>query len=122
MNRLSNKKMQHAAAHPWMKPELLGRLQTEIDAACDEMERMKVTKPSPELVGQMTNRIYGNLRRDFPELDRYSRVYDKGIQSAALDPVSLYGVHIQQGGFFAGLIALLLLAGFFGRRRFRGRY
>jgi hypothetical protein len=122
MNRFFNKTPAGGTALPWMTPALFGKLQSEIDAACLEMERMKIKKPTPELVGRMTSRIYDNVHKEYPELDKYARIYDKGLHASANQPVSMYGVEIQEGGFFAGLIALLLLAGFFGRRRFRRRF
>lgn len=105
-------------AYPALTPAIYSKLHAEVNAACDEMVGMNVESPNQELLGRMTNRVFENVKKEHPDLEKYARAYERNVpQASAMLKDS--GVDIQQGGAFLGLIAFLLLVGFFGRRRIR---
>lgn len=109
-------------AYPSISPDIFSRLQPEIDAACDEMVNSGVKIPTREMVEQTTRRIYDNVCRKYPDMANFARVYDRSFPAVQGGTVQMFGVEIQQGGAFFGLLAFLFLAGFFFRRgRFNRR-
>jgi hypothetical protein len=121
MSRKMGRQPAGSLAFPWMTPAIYAKLHSEVDAACDEMLRMKIKDPTPEMMGQMCNRVYENVRKTYPDVDRYARAFGKSMPNLTGWPIGKSDVEMQAGGAFLALIALLLFAGFYGRRRYYGR-
>ena len=100
-----------------MIPLLYFKLQPEVEAACDQCEREGIRTPTRDVVESMTNRIYDNVRSKYPDLAASAREYEKSAGAKAL--AREYNTEQWGNGALWGLIALLFLGEFFGRRRFR---
>jgi hypothetical protein len=109
--------IQNTPALPAVNPDIFGRLLPEVDVACDELIRSGVRIPTRETVELMTKRIYDNVVNKYPDMADFARVYDKYFPYVRGETVSMFGVEIKADGAFFGLLAFLLLAGFFFRRR-----
>jgi hypothetical protein len=106
-------------AYPALTPAIYSKLHAEVNSACDEMIQMNTQGLNPQLLGQMSSRVYENVKKAYPEVEKYARAYDKTVPQASAEMMSLYGAETQSGGGFLGLIGFLLLVGFFGRRGIR---
>lgn len=107
--------------YPGAHPELYYRLQSDVAQACDELDRAGVKMLTAEVVAQTTDRIHDSVCRRYPDLVREAQRYEDGFVAATQEFLTVYGIKIQQRGFFRDLIAFLLLGEFFRRRR-RRRY
>lgn len=118
---MANKSTTGGSKYAMMYPEIISRLQPDIILACDEMEKQGITSPSPEVLRQMAGWVYTNACKRYPDLAALGREYEKNHPVRTEEMLSINGVRIQQDGFLGGLIAFLLFAEFFGRRRLRRR-
>jgi hypothetical protein len=106
-------------SYPLAQPEIYYKLQPDILQACDEMENQGITTPTSEQVQIMTDRIYNNVSRRYPDLAKLAQEYEKNQLATSYEQVEMFGIRIEQRGLFRGLIAFLLLSELFRRRRFR---
>lgn len=105
------------AAGSGVLPLMFFRLQPEIERECDDLHNRGVRRLSPATVNDCVNRICTNARNKYPDLAGYVDEYEKNTPYTSYNFHSL-GVDVQIFGLFAGLVALLFLSEFFGRRRF----
>lgn len=117
MHRRIRKRADASPTPPAVNPDIFGRLLPEIDVACDELIRSGVRIPTRETVEVMTKRVYDNVVNKYPDMAEFARMYDRYYPYVQGEKITMFGVEIQATGAFAGLLAFLLLAGFFFRRR-----
>lgn len=115
-------------------PEVFYRLQPYIVMVCDEMDTFGSEMPSQVMIEQMTDSIYDDVCRMYPDLADYAK--EKG---ETIPTVEMYGMdsdhdhdhdhdfdrddffrrRFRRRGIFRDLIDILLLNEFFNRRRRR---
>jgi hypothetical protein len=100
-------------------PEIYYKIQPYVVMMCDEMDAYGTGMPSQEMLDQMTDRIYDNLCRLYPELNESVEETAKEV-NVLISPYR-YGRR-RRRGVLGDLINILLLTELFGRRRRRFYY
>lgn len=112
--------MEEAMVCKLVYPEVYYKLQPYIMMVCDEMGT-NYMMPTQEMVEQMSDNIYDEACRIYPELEEYANNndYNSGVQSIQYDRYGHYpyGRRYRRRGLFRDLIDILLLTELFGRRR-----
>jgi hypothetical protein len=103
-----------AAGRPF--PIIFFKVQPEIDRECDDLDRRRIRRLSPEMVNACVDRIHTNVCNRYPELAQYAQAYDGNSPNKVYN-IKAEGIEVKIFGLFAGLIALLFLAEFARRRR-----
>lgn len=106
-------------------PDVYYKIQPHVIMACDEMEDYDDCEmPSEEMIREISNQIYENICRMYPEYAEPTPYRGMAYEAAAA-----YGLtdHIESqqfggGGIFGDLVTIVLLNELFGRRRRRRRY
>ena len=100
-------------------PEIFYKLQPYIMMVCDQMDYCSIM-PSMEMVQQMTDNIYNDVCRMYPDLAEYAR---NNATTSVADPPpfdrdsGMFGQRFRRRGMFKDVIDILLLSELFGRRR-----
>jgi hypothetical protein len=112
-------------------PEIFYKLQPYIMIVCDQMDTFGSMMPTQEMVEQMTDNIYDDVCRMYPDIAEYARDYDKKAKDDPPDPPLGFGggfemfgrehdrprFGFRRRGVFRDLIDILLLSELFRRRR-----
>lgn len=106
-------------AYQMIYPEVFYRLQPYIMMVCDQMEYGSVM-PTMETVQHMTDNIYDDVCRMYPDLAEYVRNNENKAKDDPppfdRDP-DMFGRRFRRRGVFKDLIDILILSELFGRRR-----
>ncbi|NLY71751.1 MAG: hypothetical protein GX076_08780 [Clostridiales bacterium] len=100
-------------------PEIYYKIQPFVLMMCDEMDAYGTGMPTQEMIDHMTDHIYDNLCRMYPELRESAEETAKEV-NVQFRPYG-YGRR-RRRGFLGDLINILLLTELFGRRRRRFYY
>lgn len=123
-------------------PEIYYRLQPYIIMVCDEMDTFGPNMPSQEMIEQMTDSIYDDVCKMYPDLEKYMAEKEEASEkNAAIPTGEMYGMNrdynhdhdhgrdhdhdeffrrrFRRRGPFRDLIDILLLNEFFNRHRRR---
>jgi hypothetical protein len=97
-------------------PEIFYRLQPYIIMVCDQMDTNGSMMPTQDMVEQMTDSIYDDVCRMYPDIAEYAREQD---MKAKDDPPEreIFGRRFRRRGLLRDLIGILLVSEFFRRRR-----
>jgi hypothetical protein len=107
-------------------PEVYYRVQPYVMMVCDQMDSYSMMMPSQEMVEQMSDGIYEDMRRMYPDMVEYANDSEK---KAKEDPpfievqtfygrgFGMFGRHGRRRGPVRDLIDILLLSELFRRRR-----
>ncbi|NLM61807.1 MAG: hypothetical protein GX193_06985 [Clostridiales bacterium] len=105
-------------------PDIYYRLMPYIMMVCDQAEANGVDMPSQEMIESISDNIYEDMMRNYPDMAEYIRRYEQNPDRAASLPVQgpfFFGRRPRRRGPFRDLIDILLLSEF-ARRRRRRRY
>lgn len=117
---------QDTATYGAVYPEVYYKLRPYILMGCDIMDAYGATMPTQQQVEQMSDRIFEDACKMYPDLAGYLRKYDDAKDDPPQDPPFPRG-RFRPGAGFGGfrrrglgrdLIEALLLAELFGRRRY----
>jgi len=105
-------------------PEVYYRIQPHVMMVCDEMDTNYIM-PTQEMVEQMSDNIYNDVIRMYPDMEEYARdVEMSNVESAQFffddrdrDRDFDHRRRFRRRGVFRDLIDILLLTELFGRRR-----
>ena len=67
-------------------PEIFYKLQPYILLVCDQMDTFSSLMPTQEMIEQMTDGIYDDVCRMYPEIAEYARDYDNKAKDDPPDP------------------------------------
>ena len=100
-------------------PEVYYKLQPYVMSVCDEMGTNGYMMPSQEILEQMSDNIYDDMCRMYPDMAEYANDYDikASVESAQYGRDPYYRGRFRRRGLFRDLIDILLLTELFGRRR-----
>ena len=113
-------------------PEVFYKLQPYILMVCDQLETYGYSMPTQEMAQQMTDFIYEDVMRMYPELAGYARNYeqDDGPVAEVFNQFPggysqgfygqrqpFFGNQFRRRGLFRDLIDILILSELFNRRR-----
>lgn len=102
-------------------PELYYRLQPYVLSACDELDSYD-TMPSQEMIEKMSDSIYEDMLRMYPDFSDYIREHGSNDSRAAMNPivsVQRFRPRSRRRGLFRDFIDILLLSELNRRRRRR---
>jgi hypothetical protein len=105
-------------------PEVFYKLQPYIMMACDRMDTYGSMMPTQEMVEQMSDGIYDNVSRMYPEMAEYANNYDKKmkddqtVETVLFGRGPFFGFGFRRRGLFRDLIDILLLSELTRRRRY----
>lgn len=99
-------------AYSNMYPEIYFKVQPHVSMACDELEINGMMLPTNRMMTCMCNRIHENVCRMYPEMRNYAGSWMPAMDTQAIDSVMPFA-----GGPLRDIIAVLLLAELFRRRR-----
>lgn len=102
-----------ANAYQMLYPEIWYKMQPFIMMANDEMDLYNMN-PTREMLDGMTDRIYDDMRRMYPDMEEYASDYEK--KALAQNPSSI-DPPFRRRGMFRDFISILLLSELFRRRR-----
>lgn len=133
MNMPENMQVSPAMENPSVYPEVYYKMQPYIMMACDHMDAYGPEMPSQEMVEGMSDAIYDDMMRTYPEMADYMRSQEQGgaarTSLAVQGPfgfMSPFGFRrdFRRRGLGRDLIDILLLSELFRRRRrpFRDRF
>jgi len=115
-------------AYQVVYPEIFYRLQPYIIMVCDQIDTYGSIMPTQEMVEQITDSIYDDVNRMYPDMSEYAGAYDKNPDNdpPAMDNSSpaafnrgfgMFGRRFRRRGALRDLIDILLISEFFRRRR-----
>ncbi|MCX7615755.1 MAG: hypothetical protein N2Z65_08380 [Clostridiales bacterium] len=117
--------MEKMMAYQAVYPDVFYKVQPFVMMACDQMDTYG-SMPSQDMIEQMADVIYEDVRRMYPDLNEYVGEYERNVNSSSPDlevvnhvPRSpgMFGRPFRQRGLFRDLIGILLLSELFRRRR-----
>jgi hypothetical protein len=100
-------------------PEIFYRLQPYIMMVCDEMDMYGSMMPTQEMIEQITDSIYDDICRMYPDMDKYANDYAKAAMADPPKDEDGFRRRFRRRGMARDLIDILLLSEFFNRRRHR---
>jgi hypothetical protein len=111
--------------NPVVYPEIFYKLQPYIMLVCDQMDTFSPMLPTQDMVEQMTDNIYDDVCRMYPDLAEYARANEN---QSNREPPSEYGgigfgfpfvigPRFRRRGLLRDLIDILLISEFSRRRR-----
>ena len=103
-------------------PEIYYRLAPYIMMVCDQAESAGVEMPSQQMIESITDSIYDDMVRNFPDMADYFRGHEQTMADVDSLPVQgpfYFGRRPRRRGLFRDLIDILLLNEFLRRRRRR---
>jgi hypothetical protein len=113
-----------AMAYQTAFPEIYYKLQPYIMMVCDQIDALGSTMPSQDMLDRISDSIYDDMNRRYPDLAEYARTQeekansDPVIQAARFgDDPPMFGWRFRRRGLFRDLIDILLLSELFRRRR-----
>ena len=100
-----------------MYPEIFYKLQPFVMMACDQMESYGT--PTQETVDMMTENIYRDFCRMYPDLEEYARGQEMKTNAgpAVTEVVTPMRSNFRRRGLLRDIIEILLLSELFRRRR-----
>jgi len=108
-------------------PEIFYKLQPYIMMMCDQMDSFGTAMPNQEMIEQMSDNIYEDLLRMYPDLADYVRSHDNAMpeEEDAVEAITYGGFRpgdrrrrpFQRRGLPRDLIQILLLSELARRRR-----
>lgn len=104
-------------------PEVFYKLQPHIMMMCDQMDTYGSMMPTQEMVEKMSDSIYDNVNRMYPEMSEYVRNYEKKmnddqtVETVIFGRGPMFGYGFRRRGLFRDLIDILLLSELTRRRR-----
>lgn len=98
-------------------PEIFYKLQPYVMMVCDQMDYSSVM-PNMGTVQQMTDNIYNDVVRMYPDLAEYADNNAEAVPTFNGDPPP-FGRRFRRRGVLRDIIDILLLSELFGRRRRR---
>ncbi len=111
---------EQARAYRAQFPEIYYRLQPYIMMACDEMEDYSPGMPTQEMLDEMTDSIYEEMMRMYPDMTDYmADSYESSSVVAQFDRGGPFDFRrrFRRRGLPRDLITILLLQELFRRRR-----
>ncbi|MBW7571992.1 hypothetical protein [Caproiciproducens faecalis] len=129
--------MMENMANQMVYPEIFYKLQPYIMLVCDQMDTFSSLMPTQEMVEHMTDSIYDDVCRMYPDIAEYTREYEKRAKDDPPDPPDppagfgrgfgrgfgmferepRFGFGFRRRGLFRDLIDILLLSELTRRRR-----
>ncbi len=113
-------------AYRRMYPDVYYKVQPYVMMVCDEMDDYDdYEMPSQEMIWQMSDRIYDDVCKMYPEYAEYDRYSEMSYEAATAYNLASnieQQQYYRRRGVFGDLISILLLTELFGRRRRRRRY
>ena len=121
--------MENMMTYQLCYPEIFYKLQPFIMMACDQMDTYGPMMPSQEMIEQMSDNIYEDVNRMYPDMAEYVRDYENKSKSDSPDTEvinhvpgiyggpGMFGRRFRRRGVFRDLIGILLLSELFRRRR-----
>lgn len=118
--------MANVMAYQTAFPEIYYKLQPYVMMVCDQLESFGTTMPSQEMLDNISDSIYDDMCKRYPDLAEYARTQeakansDPAIQAARFgdDPPPFgFGFGFRRRGLARDLIEILLLSELFRRRR-----
>jgi hypothetical protein len=118
--------MENMMTYQLVYPEIFYKLQPFIMMVCDQMDAYGSTMPSQEMIEQMTDNIYDDICRMYPDIAEYVNKNDNMVKNNLRTDETIArfpGMYdrdrrrFRQRGLFRDLIDILLLSEFFRRRR-----
>jgi hypothetical protein len=116
----SQQELNDLMANNVVYPEIFYKLQPFVMMCCDQMDSYGNNMPNQEMLDQMTEGIYNDVCRMYPDIAEYANAYDK---NASTDPEVInvingfYGRGYRRRGLLRDVIGILLLSELFRRRR-----
>ena len=113
-------------------PEVFYKLQPYILMVCDQLETYGYTMPTQQIAQQMTDYIYDDVMRMYPEIGEYVKDYEQETEPVAEvfnqfpggysrgyfgRSQPFFGRGFRRRGLFRDLIDILILSELFNRRR-----
>lgn len=111
-------------------PEVFYKLQPYIVLVCDQMDTYGTMMPTQEMVEQMTDSIYDDVCRMYPDLAEYAKSHENAESNNPHNPdgfrrdprffdrdFRFFRRPFRRRGLFRDLIDILLLSELFRRRR-----
>lgn len=109
-------------------PEIFYKLQPYIMLVCDQLDTFSSLMPTQEMVEHMTDSIYDDVCRMYPDIAEYTHEYEKSAKDDPPDPPAGFGrgfgmfdrepmFGFRRRGLFRDLIDILLLSELTRRRR-----
>jgi hypothetical protein len=109
--------------NPVVYPEIFYKLQPYIMLVCDQMDTFSPMLPTQDMVEQMTDSIYDDVCRMYPDMAEYARANDDKMKDDP-PPVGfgfgvpfVFGNRFRRRGLLRDLIDILLISEFSRRRR-----
>lgn len=105
-------------------PDIYYRILPYIMMVCDQAEANGIDMPSQETIESITDSIYDDMVRNFPDVAEYMRSHEQNPSRTTSLPVQgpfFFGRRPRRRGPFRDLIDILLLTEFARRRRRRRR-
>lgn len=115
--------MANMMMNPVVYPEIFYKLQPYIMLVCDQMDTFSPMMPTQDMIEQMTDSIYDDVCRMYPDLAEYARANEDKVQN---DPPPagfgfgvpfVFGNRFRRRGLLRDLIDILLISEFSRRRR-----
>ena len=126
MNQATNQPdmMGRMMTYQLVYPEIFYKLQPFIMMVCDQMDPYGTMMPTQEMIEQMTDNIYSDICRMYPDVAEYANKCETNIKNDPSDPPEginrfpgMFRRRFRQRGLFRDLIDILFLSEFFRRRR-----
>jgi hypothetical protein len=120
---MQERPMANAMMNPVVYPEIFYKLQPYIMLVCDQMDTFSPMMPTQDMIEQMTDSIYDDVCRMYPDIAEYARANENKVQN---DPPSVgvgfgvpfvFGNRFRRRGLLRDLIDILLISEFARRRR-----
>lgn len=105
--------------HRVVYPEVFYKLQPFIMICCDQMDMYGDAMPTQEMLDQMTDGIYNDVCRMYPDIAEYANSCDKktGTDPYITDVINGFDRSFRRRGLLRDIIGILLLSELFRRRR-----
>lgn len=100
-------------------PEVFYKLQPYIIMVCDQMDTYGTLMPTQEMIEEITDNIYEDICRMFPDLADYIKTSDSPQAQPVQGPfgTGMFRRGFRRRGIVRDLIDILLLSEFYRRRR-----
>lgn len=98
-------------------PEVYYKIQPYVIMMCDQMDVYGATMPSQQTVENISDKIYDDVCRMYPDVAEYAHEVESTVQIDRPGNPDGYGRGYRRRGFLRDFITILLLNEFFGRRR-----
>ena len=116
-NMVASPQMASLLAYQLAYPEVYYILQPYIMIACDQMDIYGSVMPTQEMMDQMTNGIYSDVIRMYPDMSEYDGEAIPAVNMGNPNIGYGFGRRLRRRGPLRDIIGILLLSELFRRRR-----